>query len=935
MASKSLYLVDGHAQIYRAYYAPFGNLTSPSGEPTRAVHVFTQMLLNLLRDRKPDYLAMAMDVSDRTVFRVDIDAEYKATRDKSPEDLGPQIDRIVEIVTAMNIPILRLEGFEADDLMATLARRHASPDLDVYLVSRDKDLDQLLTDHVRMYDPGKDVVIDQDMMRAEKGFGPEKAIEAQMLMGDSTDNIKGANGVGPKKAAQLLEKYGSVDDIIAHADELTPKLRENILEFANRKDIVRQLVTLKTDVDFPFSLDDARIDQFDINAAMPILRDLGLKRLVERVASDATPTEESRETKRESKQAKPPAQGMLFGDPDTPVDSNHLPDGLTGYAPDKVDYRLIATERELINLCTTLARQHAFAFDTETTGLNPASADLCGISIAWEPATAYYIPVRGVGATLDEAVVLKHLGPIFADERIAKCGQNIKYDIVMLESAGYRIRNIDFDTMIASFVLEPARRSHGIDGLSRELLQYEKIPTQDLIGKGKSMITFDKIETDRTCVYACEDADIAWRLREILAKQIESAETRSLYENIELPLVEVLAAMELRGVALDLDVLAELSGTMTKRLDELETEIHDAAGRPFNINSTKQLGEILFDEMGLRVVRRTRTTRSTDAEVLETLANETEHPLPRLVLEHRELTKLKGTYVDALPALVNPRTNRVHPSFHQTGAITGRLSCSDPNLQNIPIRTELGAQIRRAFVPGDSDFVLIKADYSQIELRILAHFSGDEELGRAFAEDRDIHAYVAAQLADVPIEAVTKEQRARAKTVNFGIVYGQSAFGLSRQTGMPMSEAKDFIEAYFARYPKIRGFLDSCIEHARKHEYVKTLLGRRRDIPEINSRNQTARNQAERLAANTVIQGTAADLIKQAMINIHRRVERENRPSRMLIQVHDELVFETPKDAAKHEAAFITKEMSEAIPLSVPIKVDVSIGANWLEAERV
>lgn len=931
MTAKTLYLIDGHAQIYRAYYAPFGNLTSPTGEPTRAVHVFTQMLLNLLRDRQPTYLAMAMDVSDRTVFRVDIDPEYKATRDKSPEDLGPQIERIVSIVQAMNIPILRLEGFEADDLMATLARKHAGDDLDVYLVSRDKDLDQLLTEHVRMYDPAKDVVIDVNKMREEKGFGPELAIDAQMLMGDSTDNIKGANGVGPKKAAQLLEKYGSVDNVIAHADELTPKLRENVLEFANRKEIVRQLVTLKTDVEFAFDLAAADTAKFDVNGALPILRELGLRRLVERVADDSIA---GTSATTEVSGTKAPAQGMLFADADSPVDATHLPEGFSGYAPNNVEYQLVDTATALKKLAGTLSKSKAFAFDTETTGLNPATAELCGISVAWKPHEAYYVPIRGVGRTLDAEKVRESLGPIFANERIAKCGQNIKYDIVMLESCGYTVRNIDFDTMIASFVLDSARRSHGIDGLARELLQYEKIPTQDLIGKGRAQVTFDQVETDRTCAYACEDADIAWQLREVLAKQMASAETRSLFENVELPLVEVLAAMETRGVALDLEVLADLSKTMTARLAELETEIHQAAGRPFNINSTKQLGEVLFDEMGLRVVKRTRTTRSTDAEVLEALASESELPLPRLVLEHRELSKLKGTYVDALPALVSERTGRVHPSFHQTGAITGRLSCSDPNLQNIPIRTELGAQVRRAFVPGEKGFLLIKADYSQIELRVLAHFSGDEALCQAFAEDRDIHAYVAAQIAGVPIEEVTKEQRSRAKTVNFGIVYGQSAFGLSRQTGMPLGEAKDFIAAYFARYPKIRGFLDSCIEHARKHGYVKTLLGRRRDIADINSRNQNARGQAERLAANTVIQGTAADMIKQAMVNIHRKIAAEERPCRMLIQVHDELVFETPAGSAKAEGAFIADEMSRAIPLSVPIKVDVSIGKNWLEAER-
>ncbi len=487
--------------------------------------------------------------------------------------------------------------------------------------------------------------------------------------------------------------------------------------------------------------------------------------------------------------------------------------------------------------------------------------------------------------------------------------------------------------MIASFVLDATRRSHGIDGLALDLLKYRKIATRELIGSGKKQKTFAELPTDVTCQYACEDADIAWRLCRKLESQLTDADLLKLYREVELPLLGVLAEMELRGVAIDTDLLAKLSGTMTDRLAELEHEIHKQAGRPFNINSTKQLAEVLFDERGLRVVKKTKTTRSTDAEVLATLAAETNDPIPTLVLEHRELAKLKGTYVDALPELVCDRTGRLHPSFHQTGAVTGRLSCSDPNLQNIPIRTELGAQIRRAFVPGDADSVLIKADYSQIELRVLAHFSEDPTLCAAFEEDRDIHAFVAAQLAGVSIDEVTKQQRGRAKTVNFGIVYGQSAFGLSRQTGMPMGEAKAFIERYFERYPRIRGFLDECVAHARRYGHVKTILGRRREIADINSRNQTARNAAERFAANTVIQGSAADLIKVAMVNIHRRIRRENRPSRMLIQVHDELVFETPKCAVAEESAMIAEEMSRAIPLRVPVKVDVAHGPNWLDLD--
>lgn len=965
MARKSLYLIDGHAQIYRAYYAPFGNLSSPTGEPTRAVHVFTQMILNLLRDRKPDYLAMTMDVSDRTVFRVDVDPEYKANRDKSPEDLGPQIDRIVTIVQAMNIPILRMEGFEADDIMATLCKRHASEGLEVFLVSKDKDLDQVLTDHVRMYDPGKDVVIDAGSMTEAKGYPPEKAVEAQMLIGDSTDNIKGVPGVGPKKAAQLLAEFGTVAGIIENADKLTPKLKENMLAFRDRMDVVRQLVTLRDDVPIEFELDASEVTRFTPAAAVPILAELGLSRLLDRIggapstpapASKPTPTEAQRATKRE----KPidPNCGLFPSREDVETASQAVRESgaeesaqsysseptlfdmageglFATIAESNPEYKLVDTEEALADLVKTLSSQPVFAFDTETTSLVPVDAKLCGISLSYEAGAAYYVAVRGVGRTIDESTVVRMLGPIFANASIRKCGQNLKYDIGVLSAIGMEVRGVDFDTMLASFVLNPLRRSHGIDGLAFELLQYKKITTQELIGKGKDQVTFEAVATDRTCQYACEDADIAWRLRQHLDAQLTDPELKSLFNELEMPLVSVLARMEANGVAIDRALLRRLSDEMAVRLKDLETKIHEAAGRPFNINSTKQLAEVLFDDLKLRVVKRTRTTRSTDAEVLETLADETDHPILKMLLENRELTKLKGTYIDSLPEMVSQKTGRIHPSFHQTGAVTGRLSCSDPNLQNIPIRTEAGAQIRRAFVPGSPDNVLIKADYSQIELRVLAHFCEDENLRDAFMKDRDIHAFVAAQINDIPLEEVTKEQRSRAKTVNFGIVYGQSAFGLSRQTGMSLNDAKQFIERYFARYPRIREFLDSCVRFAKRHGYVKTLLGRRRPIQDIESRNQSARNAAERLAVNTVVQGTAADMIKRAMVNLDRRMREEQRPSRMLIQVHDELVFETPRARVKEEAAMIVKEMSGAIQLDVPIKVDIAMGANWLDVDPI
>ncbi|MFQ5502040.1 MAG: 5'-3' exonuclease H3TH domain-containing protein, partial [Phycisphaerae bacterium] len=545
MARRTLYLIDGHAQIYRAYYARIAPLTSPSGEPTKAVHIFVQMLLNLLRDRKPDYLAMTMDVSDTSVFRVKIDPEYKANRDASPEDLGPQIERIVSILQAMKVPILRREGYEADDLMATLCRRHARDDLDVFLVSKDKDLDQLLGDHVRMYDPPpKDCETDVATMIKSKGYGPEQAVEAQMLMGDSSDNIKGVLGVGPKKAAQLLQKYGTVADIIDHADELTPKLRENMRAFRERMDTVRRLVTLDPDVAIDFDLDEADIERFDPAAAAPILSELGLKRLLERIGGGAGGF-----ALPDTEQASRPgnatvvSETTLFGE----IQSTDI--GASGR------YELIDSDRSLAEFAAKLKKVSAFAFDTETTSLVAADADLVGISIAYEVNTGCYIPLRGIGRTVSEAAVRKHLGPIFADEKIRKCGQNLKYDVGVLLAFGLEVRGIDFDTMIASFVIEPGRRSHGIDALAEDLLHFRKIPTVSLIGKGKEQTTFDKLPTEQTCDYAAEDADIAWQLRVLLEKGMTEPELRSLFYDLELPLLEVLARMEHNGIAVDTDLL--------------------------------------------------------------------------------------------------------------------------------------------------------------------------------------------------------------------------------------------------------------------------------------------------------------------------------------------------------------------------------------------
>jgi len=904
--AKRFFIIDGLSQIFRSYYAPFRPLTAPSGEPTRATYVFCNMLLKLIREQRPDFLVMAMD-SPEDVFRKEIDPAYKANREPPPEDLAPQIDRILQIVAALDIPILTKAGFEADDLMATLCERLAGEDLEIYLVSKDKDLDQLLSGSVRLFDPGKDEFIGPDELRSAKGYGPDQAIEIQTLTGDSTDNIPGVKGVGPKKAAQLIEKYGSARGVIEHADELTPAMKKNVLAFVNSLDMTRQLVTLRKDVDFDFDLSACQWKELNTQAALPIFKELDFTRLIEQFSDTPSPAA--------------PADGLF------PTQEPLSQSGASR------DYALIDDEQKLADFIAELKKQPRFAFDTETTHLNPSWAKLAGLSFSWQQGKGYYLPVRGMGKTLPLEMVKEALRPVMADPSIAKIGQNIKYDLIVLAHHGLRVAGVEFDTMVASFVLDSSRRSHSLDALSRELLGHDPIPISDLIGKGKNQVTFDDVDVARACEYAAEDADLTWSLSEIFREQLAASDLEPLFHETEMPLVEVLAAMESEGVRLDSDCLAQMSSELAVRLAELTEKIHTEAGHEFNIDSPKQLSVVLFDELNLPVIKKTKTGKSTDAETLDTLAWQTNHPVPKLVKEYRELTKLKGTYIDTLPLMVCERTGRVHASFNQTVAITGRLSSSDPNLQNIPIRTEIGRQIRKAFVARDADYVLVTADYSQIELRVLAHFCKDHALTEAFLSDRDIHQFVASQVFGVPLDEVTREQRSKAKAVNFGIVYGQSAYGLSRTTGMPVAEAQGFIDMYFMRYPGIRMFIDKVIADAKRKGFVRTILGRRRTTPDINSRNRNIRSAAERFAVNTVIQGSAADLIKRAMINIHRKIRDEDRPSRMLIQVHDELVFDVPRDAVETESDFIRQEMCNALPLDVPIKVDLAWGDTWFEGK--
>ena len=902
---KSFYIIDGHYQIHRSYHAPFRQLNSPSGEPTRATHTFCQSLFNLIRTRRPDYLAMVLDVSDRTVFRCELYPEYKANREPPPEDLPLQADRIIQIVQAMDIPVYRKEGFEADDLLATIAHRLANEDVELYLVSRDKDLDQLISDRVFLFDPMKDQVLDRGKLMETKGYAPEQAVDIQTLSGDPTDNVPGVVGIGPKTAAKLVAKYGSARAVLDHATELTPKQCENVLAFADQMPITRQLVTLRRDVPFDFSLGNCRFTGVPVQAVRPIFEELGFNRLMDQLHGLGAAEE-----------------GLLPAVPTATSTTAGL------------QYHLVDNEESLQALATELEQQPSFAFDTETTGLNPVGSALVGLSFAWRAGEAWYVPVRAAsGDTIPLARVVEVLGPPLRNPGIRKCGQNMKYDLVVLRQAGLEVGGVDFDTMIASALLNPDRSSHGLDALALDLCGHRKIPTRELLGSGRNEITMDQVDTRRVCEYACEDADFTWRIKEILESQIESSTVRSLFRDTEMPLVEVLTDMECNGIALDTAILTEMSGTLAGRMTELARQIEDAAGHPFNIDSTKQLAEVLFDEQGLKPVRRTKTGRSTDAATLEALREQYDNPIPALVLEYRELAKLKGTYVDPLPGMIVPRTGRLHASFHQTGAITGRLSSSDPNLQNIPVRTEIGRRIRGAFVAGRPDHVLLTADYSQIELRVLAHFCQDQALLEAFRTGQDIHTFVAAQIQGVTVDQVTREQRGAAKAVNFGIIYGQTPFGLSKALGIPQAQAKAFIDMYFMRYPGIRLFIDGTIAEAQRQGYVQTLLGRRRPVPELGSRNPQQRALGERIAVNTVIQGSAADLIKRAMVDIHRELHSGGHPSRMLLQVHDELVFETPRDAVETEAEMIRTRMTGALPLDVPLTVDLNWGANWLESK--
>jgi DNA polymerase-1 len=849
-------------------------------------------------------------------------------------------------VKEVGVPIFVKRGYEADDLIATMAAKLCGQDFDVYMVSSDKDLRQVVNDCTKMYDAYTNEVIDAARLEEKYGFNPREALEIQTLMGDNIDNIPGIPGVGDKTALKLIKQYGSAENVLAHVGELKGKMKENFEKFADRIPVARKLVTLKTDVEFDFDPEVCRFRGLDVDALRKHLAECGFHSLLKKYET----AESTKSFRREMKVTAPPApkkpaglfSESLFGDDqeETPseeeIATEALPPGVE--TSEGLQYTLINTDELFDDFLKELKKQPRFAFDTETDSLSPISANLVGISISWQAGTGYYIPVRcpegAMAISCDRA--LAGLKPILEDAQVKKVGHNIKFDMLVMRSAGIELRGVEMDSMVATFLVDASRMQYGIDALALQYLNFKKVATVELLGKkGKSQLSMDRVALEKITRYAAEDADIALRLADHMKVRLDAVPAlRKLNDDVETPLIDVLAEMEFNGVAIDPQILKEQSEVLGARAEALHSRIIEEAGvGDFNPDSTKQLADVLFRKLNLRVIKRGKTGPSTDVEVLEKLADL--HVVPKLILEYRSLVKLKNTYLDNLTSYLDPKTQRIHGSFNQTGAATGRLSMSDPNLQNIPIRTDEGRRIRLAFVPSDPERnVLLAADYSQIELRLLAHFTQEPALLRAFEADEDVHRTVASEVFHVPLDQVTKDQRGQAKTINFGIIYGVSAFGLARRIeGLDQRGAQELINAYNKRFPSIKRFLEECVMQAQSFGFVETILGRRRPLPDISSGVIALRNAAERMAINSVVQGSAADLIKIAMVNVFRRMKKENSRSKLLLQVHDELVFETPAELAEREAVWIREEMTNAMKLKAPLKVEINWGKNWQEGK--
>jgi len=896
---KRLFLIDGYAMLYRSHFALIRNpLINSKGMHTSALFGFINQVLKLIRKEKPDFLMAAFD-SPKKTFRHERYPEYKATREKMPEEMREQLPYLWKLLKAMKIPTLEQPGFEADDIIGTLAVRANEKNLDTFIVSGDKDFMQLVNDNIFLYSPSgrqsEIKIYDKSGVKDKWGVPPEMIIDLLGLMGDSSDNVPGVMGVGEKTAVKLLKEYGTLENALDHADEVKNKRAREGLQSGREKALLSQeLVTIDTNMNIDSNFEEMATDGFDVNELEGLFHELEFQALINQIKSFKSEVPSQNE---ESEK----------------------------------DYKTLLDLIDIQKFANSIKEGKWLSFDLETTSLDPMSCDIVGFSFATKKNQAIYIPIiyKEKEANLFDDhlnLVLNILRPVFENSKIPKTGQNIKFDALILRNHGLKVFGLKFDTLLAAHLINPESRSLKLDNLSFEHLNYRMLPIEDLIGKGRNQISMSEVELEKISFYASEDADIALQLTHIFDKKLKKQNLDKFFNEIEMPLLPVLLELEYNGMYVDSKMLSIMSDNLGNKIENLISNITKEAGTEFNINSTQQLANILFDIIGLPEIKK----RSTAEEVLTRLKNE--HSLPSLILEYRKLNKLKNTYIDALPTLINLKTKRIHSTFSQTVTSTGRLSSRNPNFQNIPIRTDLGREIRKAFKSENKDWIIFSADYSQIELRIMAHLSQDKTLLDAFNKGEDIHTRTAADVFNVDIDEVIPEMRRTAKIVNFGLLYGAGPFRMSQELGIPQKEAKSIIESYFERYSGIKDYIDSVIEYARANKYVKTILGRRRQVWDIDSNNHLHKEAAKRMAINMPIQGTNAEMIKIAMIDIQKELELKNMKSKMLLQIHDELVFEVPLEELNNLQNIVTNKMENSLPLSVPIVVDCGNGESWYEA---
>ena len=914
----TLYLIDGHALAYRTYYAIAASnaarLSTSSGELTAGVYGFASVLLRLLENDRPEYLAVAFDTGK--TFRDTLFPEYKATREKMPDDLSLQMSRIRQLVDTFKIPRLEMEGFEADDVLGSVAHAALQQGFGVKIITGDRDLLQLVEDRIIVNLPGKQLADSKDYTHpdvvAYLGVRPDQVIDFKALAGDTSDNIPGVRGVGEKTAVSLLQDYDHLDDIYAHLDQIPARVRTRLEEGREAAQLSYKLAAIRTDVPITLDLESANTRHLDLPAVETLFQELEFRTLLKRLSN-----------LKRGPVVTTSGQLSLFGEP---VKRLGIP------APYQLDVQTVTTLPGLQQLADRLAKAAVIAIDTETTSTDPLQANLVGISLSVEEGQGYYIPIghhSGEQVSLEQAAAA--LRPALEDPQKQIIGHNLKFDLLVLNQHGLRPVSCNFDTMIAEWLVDPASHNLGLKDMADRYLALNMTHIEELIGKGKSQISMAQVSIEDAAPYAAADADATLRLMPVLQKRMDELNAASLFQDVEMPLMPVLAEMERTGISLDQTFFKQMSGELSQRMEQITTRIYQDVGYSFNLNSTQQLSQVLFEKLGLKPPdQRKRTSSghfSTAANILEEIQHQ--HPVVDAILEYRELAKIKSTYVDALPLQINPRTGRVHTSFNQTGSVTGRLTSSNPNLQNIPTRTDLGRQVRKGFIAAPG-MTLVSVDYSQIELRVVAHMSQDQAMLEAFRAGQDIHAATAAAIYNQPIDQVTKDQRRHAKAINFGLIYGMSAFGLTRTTDLTLAEAENFVKAYFKMFPRVKQYLDDIRQQAANQGYVETLLGRRRYFPNLKAHsNVNLKNREEREAINAPIQGTAADIMKIAMIRILPAIQQAGLNAHLLLQVHDELVLECSQDQVAETTQLVQKIMSEAYPLSIPLLTDASSGNNW------